>query len=236
MSLKSWWKRATKIPNSPRGILGNLVKNVSPFLALTPVGALGAGVAAVAGEGIRNKKANFGDLAKAGITNATLGAGLDKGVGLLKGASSGGAPAVASPGGAIPAPTSSNVGPLGGGFGAPPLQPITKVPSVNLGSVPKPGFLSRAATFASDHPNAVGMSLQGVGNLATAGTENRINEANARLLEQKLGESDYEFQQRRARDLALEPLRRALAQQLGTSIGTPKTVAPNPYTLSMAGG
>lgn len=224
MSLKSWWKRATTIPDSPRGIIGNLAKNVSPFLALTGVGALGAGALATAGEKIRNPHASFGDLAKAGITNAGIGKGLKSGVGLLRGASS----APAAPGVALPStpgvvePAVGALTPLEGGNIAGAQSALSK----------GGGALRSAASFAAKNPNATGMALQGIGNLSTAGAENRLQNAQARALERQIGESEYEFAQRRARDLALEPLRQALAQQIGTTIGTPQRApAANPYSM-----
>ena len=51
--------------------LGNLVKNVAPALAFTPLGVLGAGAAGALGEKMRG--GSTGSALKAGLSNAALG-------------------------------------------------------------------------------------------------------------------------------------------------------------------
>lgn len=73
--LSDAWKRN-------RSAIGNFAKNVSPFVAFTPLGALGSAGLAIAGEASRGKT-KLSDLARAGASNAGIGKGLKFGAGRL---------------------------------------------------------------------------------------------------------------------------------------------------------
>lgn len=91
--------------------------------------------------------------------------------------------------------------------------------------------LRRVGRFAEAHPNATAMGLQAVGNLASAGAENRLADAQADALEQRTGESLYDFEQRKRREAELVPLWSALGTTVGNRGGA---VAPNPYLPRVA--
>lgn len=96
-----------------------------------------------------------------------------------------------------------------------------------------PGVLGRAAnvardvgSFAKNNSTAVGMGLQGIGNLASAGSENRLNDAQADALEQRTNETAYDFEQRKRREEALKGLWSPLGSAIGSSYAG---IAANPY-------
>lgn len=64
--------------------LGNLIKNVSPALAFTPLGLAGAGAAAALGGKLRGE--STGQAIRSGLSNAAIGGGVRLGAGVLKGA------------------------------------------------------------------------------------------------------------------------------------------------------
>lgn len=200
--------------------LGNLIKNVSPALAFTPVGALGAGLAAAGGGLLRGE--SVGQAAASGLKNAAIGGTAKAATGLVRGALQQGASSASAIGDAgVPGShiaTGADFGiKLPASAGAPGSQ-----------GLPGSGFLSKAGGFIEKHPTAAAMGLQSVGNLATAGAQNRAANAQATLLEQQAGENEYDRQRRRQRDLELAPLYGQLGSALGTSLGRP--VAANPYT------
>ena len=80
--------------------------------------------------------------------------------------------------------------------------------------------------FVQKNPTAVGMGLQGLGSLASAGSENRMNDAQAELLEQRADETAYDFEQRKRREAALEGLWSPLGSAIGSSYAG---IAANPY-------
>lgn len=84
----------------------------------------------------------------------------------------------------------------------------------------------KALDFAKDNPNATGMALQGVGNLATAGAENRLTNAQAAVLEQKLGESDFDFKRRQRNTTQYDQLWSPLGTAIGQNLNAPSS---NPY-------
>lgn len=231
MGFKSWLKRATKIPKTGRGIIGNLVKNLAPITALTPLGVLGAGVLGAAGEGIRNKNAKFGDVLRAGVTNAGIGAGA-KSLATKFGVLGQSAPKVATEtiklSGDIP-----GVSVIGG-----PSGPVTPGATIEaLGSNPPThGILNtvsraggKALKFADDHPMAASMALGAVGDLATADSQNRLRNAQAENLEQQAGETRYDFERRKRRAEQMAPMWSALGSGFQPSS---TRIAPNPYLPS----
>lgn len=223
MSVKSWLKRATHIPHDAKGILGNLVKNVSPLVAFTPLGALGAAGVSATGDLIRGKR-NLRDIATGALTNASLGVGargLARHAGFVGGG--GASPTATAAGGDATA-----VAPAGGDAlaAAPDLTPAG-IPTSAVPAVPtaSPSYLNRVAgstgRFIEHNPTAVAMGLQSLGNLATAGTENRMNEAQARLLESQVTETADQRRRREAQDRFFNNGQLSLA---------PMDVRANPYT------
>lgn len=77
--------------------------------------------------------------------------------------------------------------------------------------------------FAKDNPNAIGMGLQGVGGLASAGSENALRHAQADQLAAQTRSMQNEEEEKKRRAAALQPLLAALMGNMG------KPVAPNPY-------
>jgi hypothetical protein len=63
--------------------LGNLIKNVAPALAFTPLGVLGAGAAGALGEKLRG--GSTGSALKSGLSNAAIGGAGKLGAGIFKG-------------------------------------------------------------------------------------------------------------------------------------------------------
>lgn len=227
MSLKSWAKRATTIPKSGKGILGNLIKNASPFLALTGVGALGSAGASVAGDLIRGKR-DLKSIALGAATNASLG----KGVRGLAKRFGPGAPAAVAPPAAVPAPgvpspaagIPSSIAPTnataalqgapagGGGFTAALNTPVTPTAS--------PSFLSRLGGSIDKYPNAAAMGLNAASNVLTSGSENAMNDAQTDLLEQRYAETEDDRRRRAATDAFFKGGSLSLA---------PMPVRPSPY-------
>lgn len=211
--------------------LGNLVKNLSPALAFTPLGPLGAAGASALGDVARGKH-NIGGILRGALTNATIGTAAKAGYGAIRGAMNG-APQVAAAGAPAPvAPTVAGPGPLSAAAsGTPPLAPI----SAGVGGVPasvtsaataapsSPGIVRSALSFAEKNPTAVGMGLQGLGQIATAGSENRLQNAQAGALEQQGALTAEQQQRRKALDdwFAAHPL----------TLDRPP-VADSPYTLA----
>lgn len=234
MSFKSWVKRATTIPKTGKGIVGNLLKNVSPFV---PGGALASGLVAAAGEGIRRGgKANLDQLAKAGVSNAALSSGLKIGKGALQNARAAKQAAMTPlPAEPLSIPTGSLVQDTGMGHIGVGGQAGAAFTPANAGLVPPSGggFLSgigkgaaRVGRFAEAHPTATGMALQGIGNIAGSDSENRLRNAQARRLEQQIGESDYDFRRRQANETAYDDLWAPIGSAIGTGLSKRST---NPY-------
>lgn len=209
-----------------------MLKNVAPLAAFTPLGVVGAGLLGAAGELGRGK--NIGQAARAGLSNAAIGAGATSvaghfgvGPGTHLGLGLGGhAAPVAST--VPPAPANPLLSPNGN------LNPIQAgvrgVPATVTATPPSGGILGAGKgllNFAEEHPTAAGMALQGVGNIATADSENRLRNAQAARLEREIGESEYDFQQRKAREAQYHDLWAPLGTAFGS--GLSRGVAPNPY-------
>lgn len=214
--------------------LGNVLKNVSPALAFTPLGLAGTAAAAGLGE-IGRGKHGLGDIAKSVGSNVAIGAGAR---GLA------GHYGVLGQGGAAPVPAAST-GPTPLAAPAPdgglPLPSVPNPTTINTPPVDPRGFASKAWDTASsvggkilDHDKTTAAVLGGLGNLGTMGTQNRQANAQTQLLEQQAKESEYDYNRRKAQDLALEPLRQALYGRLGQIGDAGSTVAKNPYTQAGA--
>ncbi len=98
-----------------------------------------------------------------------------------------------------------------------------------------PGLAGRLAgaggkvlDFAENHPPAAAGALQGIGSIASSGTENRLRSAQANAIEQQVGETAFDFEQRKRREALLAPIWSAL----GTGVGREPNIAPNPYTTA----
>lgn len=217
--------------------LGNLAKNVAPAVAFTPAGILGAGLLATAGGLGRGE--SLGHAALSGVENAATGAGLASaagkfglGQGARAGFGLGGHAAEAAPsiGGPSALPNVATQGGLGHGFvgeealdgasGAAPSVP----PSLTQRLASSGG---KVLNFALEHPNAASGALQAVGGLATSGSANRAQNAEAARLEQQNTESQYDFDQRKRRAALYAPIF-ANAGSPGAPTGY-SAVGRNPY-------
>lgn len=230
---------ATRIRFDDR-TLSNLTRNAAVGAGTVMGGGAGlalAGLGSAAGRGLA-PGANIGDMARAGLTGAATAGALHSGAGLLRnavnrigsGASSAATPSLESLasrpipemstiGGASPLPSSAAAAPVGAGASA----------AANVaGTVTEPagrGLLSRAGSFVKGNPMAAAMALQGAGGLATSGSQNRLNDLQSEALEQRIGESEYDFERRRRRDEALAPI----WSNLGNMNGGYSSIAANPY-------
>lgn len=196
---------------------GNLLKNVAPALAFTPVGVIGAGIAGAVGGKLRGE--STGQALKSGVSNAAIGGTAKLASGAIRGALAHGAPGAlpsAAPGGGIPIPADANL------TGAVIPSGTAPIGTGGQGLGIK-GAIGKVGGFIEKHPTATAMGLQSIGNLATSGTQNRIQGAQASLLEQEVAEAE----RRRKNQLELAPAYGALGTALGQSIAQP--VAPNPY-------
>lgn len=241
--MSNFLANATGIHISPsrsyfnRDQFGNALKNVAPAAGLIPgvgagLGALLGGVGSALGRGVQHG-ANFGDILKQGASGAAIGAAggqLTQGHGLagLKSRFGGGFSPGSSPSttqGAFNGYTSNGNGSWAatGSVGA----PGTPAPGESLASKIGSG-LSGVAGFAKDNPTAIGMGLQGIGNIAGAGAENRLKNAQAGSLEEQTQVAQAEQEAAKRRAAALAPFLQSLMGQMG-QIGA-GTFSKNPYT------
>lgn len=248
----SWLSKATGVHISPtrtyvdRNQVGNLLKNISP-IAGAFTGGLGGmllgGAGSALGRGVQ-KGANFGNILGQGAAGAGMASLGESALGGLKSAFGGASGSAA--GGA---------GGAGGGFGgegglqsvAPPgpspaqwqgaadsmkaIPPVSAAPAAAVAgaAVPPPAVkppasaMSRVGSFADKYAGFLSGGLQGIGNIAQADSQNRLRNAQAQ-------ETEYDLAERRRRELALEPLRRALAGQLSGLGGVNSSpIAKNPH-------
>lgn len=219
--MSNWLANATGVHISPnrsyvnRDQVGNLLKNVAPAAFLIP--GIGPGMAAgigglgsALGRGIQHGS-NLGDILKQGASGAAIAGGGAQGMQALKGAFAPSSVASGAPSGFGAAP--------GGGWQAYGAQ-AAEQPSQGLAASIGHGIGSAASGlghFAASNPLATAQGLQGIAQIPQMGSENRLRNAQANQMEQQAGESAYDFQTRKARDAALEPLRRALMAQIGQS-------------------
>jgi hypothetical protein len=155
----------------------------------------------------------------------------------------------AASGGGAPGVSSAGLGgllgggaPVGGGVGLSSAA-MNFAPESNALLAGTPGIASRALStatpmasgglrgalnFAEAHPNVVSGALQGAGSLSTAGSENRLRNAQASTIEQQAGETAYDFQARKRREALMAPIWSAL----GNGVGKEPNIAPNPYSTA----
>lgn len=207
------------------GKLGNKVKKGIQKVASNPWVQAGLGVvtggatvpllAGALGGGLK-EHAGFGDVASGAIKGGAAGYGGSK----LKGVFNSARGALSSVGRSSldKLPTAiPNVGTIA----SPGTSVVSAAPKAS-------GFLSSVGSFVKNNPTAAGMGLQAAGNLATAGAENRMNDAQADILEQRADETRYDFEQRKRREAELQ----GLWSPLGTAIGSSYAgVAKNPYAV-----
>lgn len=237
MGLKKWLKGATRIRFDDR-TLGNLLKNgavAGGTMVGGPLGLAIGGVGSAAGQ--KALGGTWGESLNAGLKGAGTTGGLQAAKGVLSNAIHSGAGAL--PGapagvdaGANALPSAANDAVSHGGLSLP------DVPNLVTNAAPPVdprGFLSKAldtggnvAEWAGKHDKTTSALLGAAGD-ALDPTEERLQRAQAAALERQTGEAEYDYNQRKARDLAMEPLRQALYGKLGQQFTTPSTVAPNPY-------
>ncbi len=229
--------------------LGNLLKNASPVASLAIGGPLGlAATGGLSALGDLGRGKNIGEALKGGVQNAAIGGGLQAGQaalashGGLSGLFSGGgdaggpplpAPASVSVPGVTPPPSATDylssldagkpAAGAGSLFSTNAAAPISQAPGGFLSTVGKKA--GGVLDFAEAHPNATSGVLQGLGGIASSGSENRLRNAQANALEQTGGLTANELAQRKASQAALAPIFSALNQQNFTR----PAVRPNPY-------
>lgn len=231
-----------------------------PGVGIPLAAAIGAGGAAI-GKGIQ-PGSNFGSIARAGALGGVEAGGGAALKGLTAGGQAAGQGAdlsggingatqdagadIASLGG--PGVTSTAVGdalpgasltPASSGFsalGAPSIAsgPLTSSSDLAaLTSNPSTGgLLSKSLGLVEKYPNAVGMGLQGVGNIANLGNEQRLTNAQINALQTNTGLTADQLARRQATNSALAPYWASVASSGGKRPG----IAPNPYLPQPAGG
>lgn len=201
-----------------RNAVGNLVKNVSPLLALTPLGMAGSFVGGALGRGMQ-KGANIGSMLKSGASNAAIGGGANA----LKSAF-------------IPSSAAGSAPAYGVGMGTPtsginPVDPNAWLANGAVESTPQAGLMSKvtdalgsgvhkAVGFAKDNPNAVGMGLQGLGAISGAQAQNKQADREYALGNRRMALEEEAAAKKRQQDQALEAQRQAVLAALMKSFGT----------------
>lgn len=195
-----------------RHTAGNLLKNLSPALAFTPAGALGAGVAAALGERLRGKT-DLGSIANAGLSNAAIGGGLHAGYGAIRGALGSGAEAGAD---AAAEPLDGRALSLASrepGWTYPTADVPRSTSAVSRLSSTFGDSLGSTArgvgSFVKDNPLAVSTGLQAIGGIADNAEARRNNTfAMNRLTRQ----DEIEEEDRKRRQHSGDEIRRLLGQ------------------------
>lgn len=120
---------------------------------------------------------------------------------------------------------------LGGSLGsALPASQIGSTVSAGLdGSNAAPSFLGRVGAFAEKNPTLAAGFVSGLGSMGTRDAEAEEHRAIARRTTVEADTLESERKRKAAQDAALEPLRRALAGQLGNFNSNQYKPAPNPY-------
>lgn len=222
-----------------RGFIGNAVKNLSPALAFTPLGILGAGAAGALGRAIQ-PGAKLGDIVKSGVSNAAIGGGVRGGVSALRsvfapsssaagtlvasGEGAGGAGS-ASAAGSAPSAFTSGVDTGSGGWMGDTSLGRHAVDAATGGSSGLGGFARSVGSFAKDNPNAIAGGFQGLASLGSMGAENDYKRAQTNALNTNTAMSQAELDDRKRRAELMEPILRALMGNRNAM-----SVAPNPYT------
>lgn len=228
LNLKKWLKGATRIRFDDR-TLGNVLKNAGT-VGGTIVGGP-AGLALGAAGGIAGQAALGGNLREslnAGLKGASNVGLAEAGKGVLSRALTHGPAGVPSPAvanGAASVPT--------GGL---PMPNVPDLTTIAQPPIDPRGFLSRTldagkstANWLGNHDKTASALLSTAGDVLDP-TEEQLNREQARRLRLQSEADEYELQQRKARDAAMEPLRQALYGSLGSQIGNNYAqIAKNPY-------
>ncbi len=241
MGLGDWAKKHLAIRLDSH-TLGNLVKNAAPVAGTVVGGPLGLGLAGAlgaAGEAGRGKT-GISDLLKAGVSGAAQAGIGQAGRGLL--ASRFGGAAVPTGPTAAPVSSAANAGeaaadtvPTGGlSLATTPDLTTSAVKAVDPRS-----FLDKTLdagkgvlNFAESHPSATSGALQGLGNLATSGAQNRYRDAETANLESRTDLTQYELDQLKRRQQQYAPVWGALSA--GPTTGGYAGVSKNPYASAGA--
>lgn len=244
MGFGHWLKGATRIRFDDR-TLGNVLKNGAMVGGTAVGGPLGLAIGAAGGvAGQAALGGNLGESLNAGLKGATNTGLAQAGKGFLSNAIHSGAPAVPSLSGpssmSVGAPTPGAINPgvsnlTGGVTHGMPLPSVSNLTTASH-VAPTPGFFSKAldagkgvAEWAGNHDKTTSALLSGVGDVLDP-TQERLQKAQAQALERQTAESEYDYNQKKARDLALEPLRQALYGSLGQQVGNNySAIAKNPY-------
>ncbi len=217
--------------NHNRDFAGNALKNVSPLAFLIPgigpAAAAGLGAAGSAlGRGIQHGS-NLGDIVKQGAQGGAMAYGGAQGMNALKAAFAPSSSAAATlPGVASPTPSASGMTSMQG--------PGSAALNLMQGAPQPPSMLSQiggalggaargAGSFIKANPTAVGAGLQGLGQMGTMGSENRLRNAQADQVQGQSQMTQAELQIMKQRQAALAPLLQALMGQ------QQRGAAPNPY-------
>jgi hypothetical protein len=235
VSFSHWLKGATRIRFDDR-TLGNVLKNgavAGGTLVGGPLGLAIGGLGGIAGQAALG--GNLGESLNAGLKGATNTGLAQAGKGLLTHALSSGAPGVSAPTPATPTPSVPSVAPAGVPAAADIAPGVPNLVAKAVPDAPK-GFLTRAldagkgaASFLGDHDKTTSALLSTAGDEFDP-TKRRVLARAGRGLEQQNAQGEYDYNRRKAQDLALEPLRKALYGSLGSQIGENYAgVAPNPY-------
>lgn len=225
----SW---ASQFIKHNRGFIGNAIKNISPALAFTPLGMLGAGAAGALGRAIQ-PGAKFGDIVKSGVSNAAIGGGARGGVDALRSAF---APS-SSAAGSLAATPAGSAGSAGSAVGNGTLVSNGNGGWVSgagqtgaSGADAGEGFMSKLGSgaqavgrFAKDNPNAIAGGLQGLGAIGSMGSENAMRRAQTNAINTNTAMTQQELDNQKKRQQALVPLLQAL-------MGQQYAPAKNPYT------
>lgn len=84
--------------------------------------------------------------------------------------------------------------------------------------------------FAQQNPLAAAMGLQGVGNIAQAGSENAYRKAQTHAIDLSNQQSQYEQEAKKRRDAAIAPLLALFQGQVQQLQQHPYQIGANPYT------
>jgi hypothetical protein len=211
-----------------RGDVGNIAKNVSPFLALTPLGIPGSLIAAGLGRAIQ-PGANLGSILKTAGTNAALGAGMQDGAGLLRSAFNPSSSAAAATYG------SGGGGAGAAGASAPFSMGAPDITNAAASAAPAAGGggglasqigngLKSVGEFAAKNPQTISAGLTG---LDPSQRNYRVAQTNALNSQTDIAQQQYAAYKQRMQQL--QPLLAALSGQMQGYMNNPLPVAKNPY-------
>lgn len=213
------WATKTIQRNAPQietGLVDTLASGLTGGIPGMVAGGLAGWGNALSGGGGPTLKGTLGAAAGGGLAGAAFGG--ESPLASAFGAGSGGGAAGAT----APSSAGLDAGAYGGAADASSVASDAlahNAPTSLLGRVG--GALKDVGRWAAKNPN----TIAGVGN---AISEAPLNEARARLLRSQAAQGDYDYEQRKRRDIAMQPILQALAGQMQQYAGS-HSVAPNPY-------